>query len=336
MNERIISPLLLNDNEELKIRPQKFSEFIGQNPLKESLFILIEASKKRQEPLDHILLSGPPGLGKTTIAHIITREMSADIKNASGPSLKAGDLIGILTNLRKGDVFFIDEIHRLTKVIEEILYPAMEDFEVNIVVGDKFEAKPIKISLERFTLIGATTKVGLLSSPFRDRFGFTYRLNLYDDSELIEVVNRSASIFNIPITKDACKEIANRSRGTPRIANRLLRYARDFSLVKGEGEGNITKKFANDAMTLLGIDRFGLDSFDKRILTVIGNDFEGGPVGVKTIAISVGEETRTIEEVYEPYLIHIGFIKRTSQGRVLTEKAKKYLGIKERKTAKVA
>ncbi len=328
MDERIIDPLSINNGDDLKIRPQKFSEFIGQNQLKESLNILIEASKKRGGSLDHILLSGPPGLGKTTIANIISNEVGVEIKNTSGPSLKAGDLIGILANLKKWDVLFIDEIHRLTKVIEEILYPAMEDFEINIVIGEKTDAKPIKIKLEHFTLIGATTKVGLLSSPFRDRFGFTYRLNLYNDSELIDVINRSATIYNIPIEKDASKEIANRSRGTPRIANRLLRYARDFAIVRGEG--NVTKQITNSAMTMLGIDKFGLDSFDKKILSVIGNDFEGGPVGIKTIAISVGEEVRTLEEVYEPYLIHIGFIKRTPQGRTITEKAKRYLGIKSK------
>jgi Holliday junction DNA helicase RuvB len=325
MEERIIAPTSLNDEtEEFTIRPTKLSEFIGQQALKESLKIFIEASKKRNEPLDHILFSGPPGLGKTTLAHIIAHEMGSDIKSTSGPVLeKPGDLAAILTTLKRGDVLFIDEIHRLNSVIEEILYPAMEDFEIDVMIGEGPSARSIKLNLERFTLIGATTRVGLLGSPFRDRFGFTSRLNLYVVEELVEVVKRSASILHIPITQDGSLEIAKRSRGTPRIANRLLRRVWDFALVRAEGK--ITQEIADAALSMLGIDRLGLDELDRRILSIIAQDFEGGPVGVKTIAISAGEEVRTIEEVYEPYLIQIGFIKRTPQGRETTPAAKEHI-----------
>ncbi len=328
MEERIITPTLLNDEkqdiQDITIRPDRLSEFIGQNALKESLEIFIEASKKRGEPLDHILFSGPPGLGKTTLAHIIAREMGSDIKSTSGPVLeKPGDLAAILTTLKRGDVLFIDEIHRLNSVIEEILYPAMEDFEIDVMIGEGPSARSIKLNLEHFTLIGATTRVGLLGSPFRDRFGFTSRLNLYTIEELVEVVKRSASILHIPMMQDGSHEIAKRSRGTPRIANRLLRRVWDFALVRAEGK--ITQDVADAALSMLGIDRLGLDELDRRILGIIAQDFEGGPVGVKTIAISAGEEVRTIEEVYEPYLIQIGFIKRTSQGRETTQAAKEHI-----------
>lgn len=326
--ERIITPTSLNDEkediQELTIRPTRLDEFIGQHALKESLKVFIEASKKRCEPLDHVLFSGPPGLGKTTLAHIIAHEMESDIKSTSGPVLeKPGDLAAILTALKKGDVLFIDEIHRLNSVIEEILYPAMEDFEIDVMIGEGPSARSIKLTLERFTLIGATTRVGLLGSPFRDRFGFTSRLNLYSVEELVDVVARSASILHIPITQDGSLEIAKRSRGTPRIANRLLRRVWDFALVRAEGK--ITQEVADAALTMLGIDRLGLDELDRRILSIIAQDFGGGPVGVKNIAISVGEEVRTIEEVYEPYLIQIGFIKRTPQGRETTPAAGEHL-----------
>ncbi len=328
MEERIITPTLLNDEnqdiQDITIRPNRLSEFIGQNALKESLKIFIEASKKRGEPLDHVLFSGPPGLGKTTLAHIIAHEMGSDIKSTSGPVLeKPGDLAAILTTLKRGDALFIDEIHRLNSVIEEILYPAMEDFEIDVMIGEGPSARSIKLNLEHFTLIGATTRVGLLGSPFRDRFGFTSRLNLYTIEELVEVVKRSASSLHIPITQDGSMEIAKRSRGTPRIANRLLRRVWDFALVRAEGK--VTQGVADAALTMLGIDRLGLDELDRRILSIIAQDFEGGPVGVKTIAISVGEEVRTIEEVYEPYLIQIGFIKRTSQGRETTSAAREHI-----------
>ncbi len=327
MEERIIAPVSLNEEkEDTTIRPARLSEFIGQKALKDSLRIFIVASKKREEPLDHVLFSGPPGLGKTTLAHIIAHEMGSDIKSTSGPVLeKPGDLAAILTTLKKGDLLFIDEIHRLNSVIEEILYPAMEDFEIDVMIGEGPSARSIKLTIEHFTLIGATTRVGLLGSPFRDRFGFISRLNLYSVPELVEVVSRSASILKIPTTEEGALEIARRSRGTPRIANRLLRRVWDFALVRAEGK--ITQDVADAALTMLGIDRLGLDELDRRILTIISGDFGGGPVGVKTIAISVGEEVRTIEEVYEPYLIQIGFIKRTPQGRETTPAARGHLEI---------
>jgi Holliday junction DNA helicase RuvB len=325
MEERIITPASLKEEkEDITIRPNRLDDFIGQHALKESLKIFIEASKKRREPLDHILFSGPPGLGKTTLAHIIAHEMGVNIKSTSGPILeKPGDLAAILTGLKKGDVLFIDEIHRLNSVIEEILYPAMEDYEIDVMIGEGPSARSIKLTLEKFTLIGATTRVGLLGSPFRDRFGFISRLNLYSVPELVEVVSRSASILHIPITEDGSNEIAKRSRGTPRIANRMLRRVWDFALVRADGK--ITRDVSDTALTMLGIDRLGLDELDRKILGIISRDFGGGPVGAKTIAISAGEEVRTIEEVYEPYLIQIGFIKRTPQGRETTEAAKEHL-----------
>ncbi|MCX9085027.1 MAG: Holliday junction branch migration DNA helicase RuvB [Candidatus Methanoperedens sp.] len=325
MEERIITPVPLNEEkEDITIRPSRLDDFIGQVPLKESLKIFVEATKKRSEPLDHILFSGPPGLGKTTLAHIIAHEMGVNIKSTSGPILeKPGDLAAILTGLKNGDVLFIDEIHRLNSVIEEILYPAMEDYEIDVMIGEGPSARSIKLTLEKFTLIGATTRVGLLGSPFRDRFGFISRLNLYSVPELVEVVSRSASILHIPITEDGSNEIAKRSRGTPRIANRMLRRVWDFALVRADGK--ITQDIADKALTMLGIDQLGLDELDRKILGIIARDFAGGPVGAKTIAISAGEEVRTIEEVYEPYLIQIGFIKRTPQGRETTEAARGHL-----------
>ncbi|KAF5419132.1 MAG: Holliday junction branch migration DNA helicase RuvB [ANME-2 cluster archaeon] len=325
MEERIISPTDLDhEQEDTTIRPIRLDEFIGQSVIKESIKIAIEASKKRGEPLDHILFSGPPGLGKTTLAHIIANEMGVSIKSTSGPILeKPGDLAAILTSLKRGDVLFIDEIHRMNSIIEEVLYPAMEDLEIDVMIGEGASARSIKLNLEHFTLIGATTKIGLLSSPLRDRFGITFRLNHYTVDELVEVVHRSASILRIPITRDGTIEIAKRGRGTPRIVNRLLRRARDFAVVRADG--TINQDVADDALTMLGIDKLGLDELDRRILTVIADDFEGGPVGLKTIAISVGEEVRTIEDVYEPYLIQVGFIQRTPQGRKTTLAGKEHL-----------
>jgi Holliday junction DNA helicase RuvB len=325
MTERIISPLPLNEEgDDLTIRPARLDEFVGQVFVKATLKIAIEAAKKRGEPLDHLLFSGPPGLGKTTLAHIIAHEMGADIRATTGPVLeKPGDIAALLTPLKSGDILFIDEIHRINPVVEEMLYPAMEDFFIDVMIGEGPSARSIKLNLEHFTLIGATTKQGLLGSPFRDRFGILSRLDLYSAGELVSIVMRSASILKIPITDDGAEEIAKRSRGTPRIVNRLLRRVRDFAVVKGDG--TITREITSQALAMMQIDELGLDELDRRILSIIARDFDGGPVGVKTIAISVGEEVRTIEDVYEPYLIQIGFIKRTPQGREVTPAAKKHL-----------
>ena len=325
MTERIISPEpLMEEGEDLTIRPARLDEFVGQVQIKETLKIAIEAAQKRDEPLDHLLFSGPPGLGKTTLAHIIAHEMGADIRATTGPVLeKPGDIAALLTPLKRGDILFIDEIHRINPVVEEVLYPAMEDFFIDVMIGEGPSARSIKLNLEHFTLIGATTKQGLLGAPFRDRFGILSRLDLYSCEELVKIVMRSASILKIPITADGADEIARRSRGTPRIVNRLLRRVRDFAIVKGDG--TITREITSRALQMMQIDELGLDELDRRILFVIAKDFDGGPVGAKTIAISVGEEVRTIEDVYEPYLIQIGFLKRTPQGREVTPAAKKHL-----------
>ena len=325
MSERIISPGPLNEEgDDPTIRPDRLEEFIGQVQVKESLKIALEAAQKRGEPVDHILFSGPPGLGKTTLAHIIAREMGVEIRSTTGPVLeKPGDIAALLTPLKQGDILFIDEIHRINPVVEEVLYPAMEDFFIDVMIGEGPSARSIKLNLEHFTLIGATTKQGLLGAPFRDRFGIVSRLDLYTPAELVRIAKRSASILKIPVTRDGAEEIAKRSRGTPRIVNRLLRRVRDYAIVRGDG--TITQEIAEQALAMLQIDKLGLDELDRRILSVIANDFDGGPVGVKTIAISVGEEVRTIEDVYEPYLIQIGFIKRTPQGREVTSAAKKHL-----------
>ena len=325
MAERIISPEpLTEEGDDPKIRPDRLEEFVGQVQVKESLKIAIAAAQKRDEPIDHILFSGPPGLGKTTLAHIIACEMGAEIRSTTGPVLeKPGDIAALLTPLKRGDILFIDEIHRINPVVEEVLYPAMEDFFIDVMIGEGPSARSIKLNLEHFTLIGATTKQGLLGAPFRDRFGIASRLDLYTPSELVRIAERSASILKIPVTSEGAEEIAKRSRGTPRIVNRLLRRVRDYAIVRGDG--TITLEIARQALAMLQIDELGLDELDRRILSVIASDFNGGPVGVKTIAISVGEEVRTIEDVYEPYLIQIGFIKRTPQGREVTPAAKKHL-----------
>jgi Holliday junction DNA helicase RuvB len=325
MAERIISPdSLIEEGDDPAIRPDRLDEFVGQVQVKESLKIALEAAQKRGEPIDHILFSGPPGLGKTTLAHIIAREMGVEIRSTTGPVLeKPGDIAALLTPLKRGDILFIDEIHRINPVVEEVLYPAMEDFFIDVMIGTGPSARSIKLNLEHFTLIGATTKQGLLGAPFRDRFGIASRLDLYTPADLVRIAKRSASILKIPVTRDGAQEIAQRSRGTPRIVNRLLRRVRDYAIVRGDG--TITQETAEQALAMLQIDTLGLDELDRRILSVIVNDFNGGPVGAKTIAISVGEEVRTIEDVYEPYLIQIGFIKRTPQGREVTSAAKKHL-----------
>jgi len=327
VSERVISPEPAGDDtEEITLRPATLDAFIGQEPVKNALRIAIAAAQQRGEPIDHILFAGPPGLGKTTLAHIIAREMGAAIRTTTGPVLeKPGDIAALVTALQNGDVLFIDEIHRMNPVVEEILYPAMEDFFIDVMIGEGPSARSIKLTLEHFTLIGATTRQGLLSSPFRDRFGIIVRLDLYSTEDLVEIVKRSAAILKIPITDDGAMVIAARSRGTPRIANRLLRRVRDYAVVKGDG--TITADIAGDGLALLRIDTLGLDDIDRRIISIIAGDFSGGPVGVKTIAISVGEEVRTIEEVYEPYLIQIGFVKRTSQGRETTPAALAHLNL---------
>jgi Holliday junction DNA helicase RuvB len=312
------------DATERFIRPQRLDDFTGQNQVKETLSIAIASAKRRGEALDHILLSGPPGLGKTTLAHIIALEMQSKISVSSGPVIeRPGDLAAMLTPLKHQGLLFIDEIHRISPVVEETLYPAMEDFSIDVMIGEGPSARSIQLHLERFTLVGATTRTGLLGSPFRDRFGILLRLNLYDPPDMEAIVLRSADILDIQITSDGAKEIAQRSRGTPRIANRLLRRVRDYALVKGDG--TITASLADQALILLGVDRFGLDEIDRLLLTTIALGFEGGPVGLKTLAISIGEDVKTIEDVHEPFLIQSGFIKRTPQGRELTAAGNAYI-----------
>ncbi|NLL10367.1 MAG: Holliday junction branch migration DNA helicase RuvB [Methanomicrobiales archaeon] len=326
MQTRFVSPANCEgEMDEPSVRPGLLNDFIGQDSVKDALIVAITSARKRNKTLDHILFSGPPGLGKTTLAHIIAQEMGSNIETTSGPVLdRPGDLAALLTPLKDRDILFIDEIHRLSPVIEEILYPAMEDYTIDLLIGEGPSARTIQLPLERYTLIGATTRLGLLGSPFRDRFGIILRLDLYDPSELTVIVTRSAGILGIPITPGGAEEIANRSRGTPRIANRLLKRAYDYAIVRGTG--SIDKDIADTALFALGVDKIGLDVLDRKILEVIAKDFDGGPVGLKTISISVGEEPRTIEDVYEPYLIRIGFLKRTPQGRVVTSSAREHLG----------
>ncbi|HEY0242858.1 MAG TPA: Holliday junction branch migration DNA helicase RuvB, partial [Gemmatimonadaceae bacterium] len=311
---------------ELSLRPQRLAEFIGQPKVKESMRIYIDAALSRREPLDHTLFFGPAGLGKTTLAELIAREMGVNIRTTSGPALeKPGDLVGTLTNLREGDILFIDEIHRLRPVIEEFLYPAMEDYRIDIRLSEGPKAQTIIMPIEKFTLVGATTRLGMLTPPMRARFGIEQRLNFYPASELEEIVRRTADVLKVQIDDGGTEEIACRSRGTPRVANRLLRRIRDFAQVKSGG--NITRAVAQEALKLLDVDQFGLDDMDTRILKAIIEKFEGGPVGVKTIAAAVGEDEGTIEEVYEPFLVQNGFLQRTPRGRAATALAYKHFGI---------
>jgi Holliday junction DNA helicase RuvB len=312
---------------DLSLRPVDFSGFAGQSRIKERLDVLVQAARARNEPLDHMLLSGPPGLGKTTLANILARAMGAGLKTTSGPVIeKAGDLAGLLTTLERGDVLFIDEIHRLNKAIEEYLYPAMEDYRLDILIDQGPNARSIRLNLPKFTLIGATTRSGMLSAPLRSRFGMVNRLDYYSAEELQAIVTRSAGILSAEISPEGALEIASRARGTPRIANNLLRWVRDFSQVRGDGR--ITQDIADRALSMLEIDADGLDEMDKRLLEALVEKFSGGPVGVNSLAVSVGEDPGTLEEVHEPYLILQGFIARTPQGRVATPRAWEKLGLK--------
>ena len=328
MNDRIMSSEEFKEDKDMTIRPVSLDEYVGQSEIKENLGVFIKSSVMRGETLDHILLYGPPGLGKTTLAYIIANELGTNIKTASGPSIeKSGDLAAILSTLEEGDVLFIDEIHRIPRYIEEILYPAMEDFYLDIIVGSDGSSRNIKINLPHFTLVGATTRAGDLSSPLRDRFGIISKLNFYTEDELYQIIKRTSRVLDTPITDDAASELARRSRGTPRIANRLFKRVRDFALVYGDGI--INKEILDNSLDRLKVDKTGLDDTDYNLLLSIVERFNGGPVGLEALASSIGEEASTIEDVYEPYLLQQGYLKRTARGRVVTDKTYEYLGIKK-------
>ncbi len=330
--ERIVAPSATSAPDDrvidFTLRPKTLPEFIGQDDIKKNLVILMEAAKTRNEPIEHVLLYGNPGLGKTTLAHIISLEMGASIRTTAGPTIeRVGDLAAILTNLTPGDVLFIDEIHRLNKSVEEVLYSAMEEYALDLIVGKGPAARTLRIDLPRFTLIGATTRMSLLSSPLRDRFGATYHLTFYTQPDIEEILGRSARLLGVTVEKDALKEIASRARRTPRVANRLLRRVRDFTQVKGRG--TITKEVASEALAYLHVDPHGLDEIDRRLLSAIIEKFNGGPVGLNALAAATAEEEATIEEIYEPFLLQLGFLDRTPRGRVATTKAYEHLGAKK-------
>ncbi len=326
MTERLMSSSSLESDEEVSLRPQRLDEYVGQDSLKENLRIFIQAARKRNESLDHCLLYGPPGLGKTTLAYIIANEMGGNIRVTSGPSIeRSGDLAAILSSLQPGDVLFIDEIHRLPKQVEEVLYPAMEDFAIDVVVGKENAVRSIRLELPPFTLVGATTRAGDISAPLRDRFGVISKLEYYTNEQLGQIIRRTSHVLDCPIDEDAVVELATRSRGTPRIANRLFRRVRDFAQILNDGHINLDITMI--ALNKLKVDRLGLDDVDQRYLRGIIERFKGGPVGVEALANSISEETTTLEDVYEPYLLQIGFIQRTPRGRIATEKAYEHLGI---------